>query len=200
MLIKSSQFIISAVSPQQYPEDNLPEIALVGRSNVGKSSLINTLINRRGLARTSSTPGKTQLLNFYLINNDFYFVDLPGYGYAKVDKGTKRSWGKMIETYLTERKNLVGVIQLVDARHPPTADDIIMQEWLQHQELPYFIVTTKIDKISRGNWPKHKKIVKEKLAAEDKKIILFSSETRQGKEEVLDRIAEWTSREEKEGS
>jgi len=200
MIIKSADFIISAVSPAQYPAGLLPEIALVGRSNVGKSSLINTLVNRRGLARTSSTPGKTQLLNFYFLNKEFYFVDLPGYGYAKVNKTIKSNWGKMIETYLEKRANLVGVIQLVDSRHPPSKDDIIMQEWIQHRGIPYFVVATKIDKISRGNWLKHKKIIREGLGIEEKSLVLFSAETRQGKEEVLERIENWTGIEKKEGN
>lgn len=199
MLIKSAEFIISAVSPAQYPTDMLPEIALVGRSNVGKSSLINTLINRKGLARTSSTPGKTQLLNFYFINKEFYFVDLPGYGYAKVDKGTKKNWGKMIDTYLEKRANLVGIVQLVDARHPPSADDIIMQEWLQYRGLPRLVVATKIDKISRGNWAKHKKIISENLSITDQEIILFSAQNSQGKEEILAQLEKWISAEGKEG-
>jgi len=200
MLIKSAEFIISAVSPTQYPADLLPEVALVGRSNVGKSSMINTLINRRGLARTSSTPGKTQLLNFYLINKEFYFVDLPGYGFAKVSKTVKSQWGKMIETYLQKRENLVGVIQLVDSRHEPSKDDIIMQEWLQHNGLPTLVVATKIDKISRGNWPKHEKMIREKLGLKGQPLILFSAENRQGKEQILEQLAHWTKIEEKEGN
>lgn len=192
MIIKSAEFIISAVSPTQYPTGSLPEIALVGRSNVGKSSLINTLVNRKGLARTSSTPGKTQLLNFYFLNKEFYFVDLPGYGYAKVAKTTKSNWGKMIETYLAQRENLVGIIQLVDARHEPSKDDLAMQDWIQHQGTPSFVVATKIDKISRGNWAKHQKMIRENLGIEENSLVLFSAQTRQGKEAVLERVEKWT--------
>lgn len=200
MLIKSADFIVSAPNPTHYPQDFLPEIALVGRSNVGKSSMINTLINRKGLAKTSSTPGKTQLLNFYLINKEFYFVDLPGYGFARVSKSVKSEWGKMIETYLQARENLVGVIQLVDSRHEPSKDDIIMQEWLQHLGLPTFVVATKTDKISRGNWPKHEKLVRTKLGLKGQPLVLFSAENRQGKEQILEQIAAWLKVEEKEGS
>ena len=133
MIIKNAEFVISAVGPKQYPADHLPEIALAGRSNVGKSSLINKFVNRRSLARTSSKPGKTQTLNFYRINNDaFYFVDLPGYGFAQVSQAEKDKWAKFIDAYLTKRENLCGVIQLVDLRHPPTKDDVNMYEWLMH--------------------------------------------------------------------
>lgn len=194
MLIKSAEFILSVAGPKQYPTDKLPEIALVGRSNVGKSSLINCLINRKGLAKTSSTPGKTRLLNFYLINKEFYFVDLPGYGYAKVKANIKESWGRLIEDYLAKRENLAGVLQLVDIRHKPTKDDIMMQEWLQYHELPTLVVATKLDKITRPNWKKHLQETKTALQTED--IILFSSQTRQGKEEVLRQVAGWTRKEE----
>lgn len=126
MKVHNAEIVISAVSPAQYPESQLPEIALAGRSNVGKSSFINTLIDRRKLARISSKPGKTQTLNFYLIENSLYFVDVPGYGYAKVSKTERAKWGKMIETYLTQREQLKAVVSLVDLRHPPTKDDIQM--------------------------------------------------------------------------
>lgn len=167
------------------PEDNLPEIALVGRSNVGKSSLINKVLNRKKLAKSSSTPGKTRLINYYLVNNSWYFVDLPGYGYAKVPKTEKAKWAKMIETYLSRREQLKGVIQLIDIRHPPTQDDIMMKDWLMNMEIPILIVATKADKISKGNYQKHLSIIKKELELE-KSItpILFSAETGQGVEEV----------------
>lgn len=185
MIIKNSEFVISAVSKKQYPAEGLPEIALAGRSNVGKSSLINKTINRKNLARTSGKPGKTQTLNFYRINEEFFFVDLPGYGFAKVSQKVKDQWAKFIEEYLSEREELKGVIQIVDLRHPPTQDDVIMYEWLQHFQLPTLVVTTKADKISRGQWQKHLKQIKEKLKlAKDQPVVIFSAETGQGVEEV----------------
>ncbi|MFC4767529.1 ribosome biogenesis GTP-binding protein YihA/YsxC [Effusibacillus consociatus] len=185
MIIRSSEFIISAVGPKQYPEGNQPEIALAGRSNVGKSSLINRLINRKNLARTSAKPGKTQTLNFYHINQAFYFVDLPGYGFARVPKSIKDQWAKFIEQYLSKRDQLKVVIQLVDLRHPPSNEDIHMFEWLGHFGIPRIVVTTKADKISRGQWPKHQKIIREALRVpKDVPMVLFSSETGQGKEEL----------------
>lgn len=189
MKVHNAEFIISAVGPKQYPEDGLPEIALAGRSNVGKSSLINALIDRKNLARTSSKPGKTQTLNYYKIENSFYFVDLPGYGFARVSKTEKAKWGQMIEEYLSKREALKMVMQLVDLRHPPTADDQMMNEWLQHFAVPTIVVATKADKISRGQWQKHLKIVKETLKLlPGTPLYLFSSETKMGKEEVWQEI------------
>jgi len=152
MLIKQAEFITSAVAPAQYPQENQPEFALAGRSNVGKSSLINRFINRKNLARTSGQPGKTQTLNFYHINQEWYFVDLPGYGYAKSSKEDRARWGKFIEQYLSKRTELAGVIQIVDLRHPPMASDQDMMEWLRHYGFPMAVVATKADKISKGNW------------------------------------------------
>ncbi len=189
MKVHNAEFIISAVGPKQYPEDGLPEIALAGRSNVGKSSLINALIDRKNLARTSSKPGKTQTLNYYKIENLFYFVDLPGYGFARVSKTEKAKWGKMIEEYLGKRETLQMVMQLVDLRHPPTADDIVMYEWLQHFQVPTMVVATKADKISRGQWQKHLKIVKDTFKLKpNTPLHIFSSETKMGKEEVWKEI------------
>jgi len=186
MKIVSAEFIISAFSPRQYPEGDLPEVAFVGRSNVGKSSLINTLVNRKGLAKTSSKPGKTQAINFFKINNAFYLVDLPGYGFARVSKELKAQWGKMMEQYLAGRPQLGLVVQLVDFRHPPTGDDMEMYRWLKYHGQPTLVVATKADKISRGHWPKHLKIIKEKLQLEPgDNLISFSAETRQGQEEIL---------------
>jgi GTP-binding protein len=185
MKVNQAEFVISAVGPGQYPEDALPEIALAGRSNVGKSSLINRLISRKNLARTSSQPGKTQTLNYYRINEDLYFVDLPGYGYAKVSKSQRATWGKFIEGYLKNRETLRFVLQLIDLRHPPTRDDIAMYDWLKHIGLKVVVVTTKADKIPKGKWQQHLKIVKETLnKAPDDEIILFSSETGMGKDEL----------------
>lgn len=189
MKVVNAEFIISAVSPAQYPGDALPEIALAGRSNVGKSSLINRMINRRNLARTSSQPGKTQTLNYYRINDLLYFVDLPGYGYAKVSKTKRAEWGKFIEGYLTHREELKLLIQLIDLRHPPTADDIAMYEWSKHIGLTVCIVGTKADKVPKGKWQKHAKIIKEELGFDPADtFITFSSETGLGREELWDVI------------
>lgn len=190
MKIVKSDFVISAVRKEQYPTNGFPEIAFVGRSNVGKSSLINTLISRKNLARTSGRPGKTQTLNFYLINERFHFVDLPGYGFAKVSRDIKEKWSKFIEEYLTSRPNLMGVIQLVDLRHPPSEEDVMMFDWLRHLGIPFLLVATKADKISRGQHLKHKKIIREKLLINNEDIELFSAETKLGKEEVLRWIEE----------
>lgn len=151
---RKAALLATVVRPEQYPQHDLPEVALVGRSNVGKSSLINHLIGSR-LARTSNTPGRTQTINFYGIDERVCLVDLPGYGYAKVPQHLKRQWGPMIETYLTKRANLVGVLQIVDIRHPPTADDKAMAEWLRQGGFAAVAVATKADKISRGRRPQH---------------------------------------------
>lgn len=150
MIIKSSNYVVSAVREDQYPKDNLPEIALSGRSNVGKSSLINTLLKRKNLARTSSQPGKTQTLNFYLINDEFYLVDVPGYGYARVSQKKRQEFGEMIQDYLETRPNLTGLVILIDSRHEPTKDDIAMYNYAQYLNLPILVVCTKIDKIKKS--------------------------------------------------
>lgn len=183
MKVTSSEIVISAVKPSQYPEGGLPEFALAGRSNVGKSSFINKMLNRKGLARISSKPGKTQTLNFYLINEILYFVDVPGYGYAKVSKKEREAWGKMIETYLTKREPLKAVVLIVDLRHPPTDDDCLMYDFLKHYGIPCVIIATKADKVPKAKWQKHLNITRETLSLEDgDDIVLFSSETGQGKE------------------
>ncbi|MDA8442621.1 MAG: ribosome biogenesis GTP-binding protein YihA/YsxC [Peptococcaceae bacterium] len=193
MKITSSEFVISAVGPKQYPETGLPEIAMVGRSNVGKSSLINCFVNRNNYARTSSKPGKTATLNYYLINKAFYFVDLPGYGWASVSKDTKAQWGKMIEAYLNARREIRAVIQLVDMRHPPSKDDQTMYNWLTAKNLPCLIVATKADKVARGQLPKHLKIIKEVLGLPGADVILpFSAQTGLGREELHNLVAEIT--------
>ena len=186
MIVKNAEFVISAVGPKQYPDDHLPEIALAGRSNVGKSSLINKFINRKNLARTSSKPGKTQTLNYYRINgNQFYFVDLPGYGFAQVGQSVKEKWGHFIEAYLVKRENLCGVIQLVDLRHPPSKDDIAMYDWLMQLQKEVLVVATKCDKVSKGQWQKHIKQIREGLKADkSQQIVVFSAETGQGLEEL----------------
>jgi GTP-binding protein len=185
MKVNEAQFIISPVGPSQYPNDALPEIALAGRSNVGKSSLINRLIQRKNLARTSSQPGKTQTLNYYLINTDLYFVDLPGYGYAKVSKTKREVWGKFIEDYLLKREEIKLLLLLVDLRHPPSKDDIGMYEWLKHVDVPICVVATKADKIPKSKWQKHLKIVREALIFDPSdRLIIFSSETGLGKDDL----------------
>jgi GTP-binding protein len=185
MKVTSSEIIISAVKPEQYPETEFPEFALAGRSNVGKSSFINKMLNRKGLARISSKPGKTQTLNFYLINEILHFVDVPGYGYAKVSKTEREAWGKMIETYITTREQLKAVVLIVDLRHPPSVDDKMMYEFLKHYEIPCVVIATKADKIPKGKWQKHLKITKETLDLDkNDHIVLFSSETGEGKEQA----------------
>ncbi|OLS41505.1 ribosome biogenesis GTP-binding protein YihA/YsxC [Bacillus sp. MRMR6] len=185
MKVVSSNIVISAVKPEQYPETALPEFALAGRSNVGKSSFINKMLNRKGLARISSKPGKTQTLNFYLINEILHFVDVPGYGYAKVSKSERAAWGKMIETYLTRREQLRAVVLIVDLRHPPTQDDITMYDFLKHYEIPCIVVATKADKIPKGKWQKYLKVTKETLELDpNDQIIVFSSETGEGKDKA----------------
>ena len=150
MIIKSSSYAVSAVREDQYPKDDLPEIALSGRSNVGKSSLINTLLNRKNLARTSSQPGKTQTLNFYLVNDEFYLVDVPGYGYARVSQKKRQEFGEMIQDYLETRPNLKGLVILIDSRHEPTKDDIAMYNYAQYLNLPILVVCTEIDKLKKS--------------------------------------------------
>lgn len=186
MKIKSSEFIISAVKREQYPDDNLPEIAFVGRSNVGKSSIINSLTNRRGLAKVSQTPGKTRLINFFLLNKDFYLVDLPGYGYAKVSKKEKASWGATIERYLLNRGPLKKVVLLVDCRHKPTADDVQMYEWIKHYGYEVVVIATKSDKISNNQIGKSEKLIKETLGLpKDHKLKFFSSLNKKGKKNLF---------------
>ncbi|MBD3107801.1 YihA family ribosome biogenesis GTP-binding protein [Bacillus sp. AGMB 02131] len=185
MKVTSAEIVISAVRPEQYPEGDLPEFALAGRSNVGKSSFINKMLNRKSLARTSSKPGKTQTLNFFIINEMMHFVDVPGYGYAKVSKSERAAWGKMIETYLTTREQLRAALLIVDLRHPPTKDDVMMYDFFKHYEIPCIVIATKADKIPKGKWQKHLKVTKETLQLEKgDEIILFSSETGLGKEEA----------------
>lgn len=186
MDVHNVEMVMSAVSASQYPTDGKPEIALVGRSNVGKSSLTNTLIQRKNFARTSSQPGKTQTLNFYDVEDKLYFVDVPGYGYAKVSKAQRETFGVMIEEYITSRKQLRGVISLVDARHEPSEDDISMYEWLHYYNIPILVVATKSDKISRGKFNKAESVIKKALGFdnEDSDFQFFSSETKYGKDEV----------------
>lgn len=189
MRIKQSEFIISAVKREQYPIDNRVEIAFVGRSNVGKSSIINALTNRRKLAKTSQTPGKTRLINFFLINNDFYLVDLPGYGYAKVSKKEQESWGRTIERYIVDREQLKRVVLLVDSRHKPTSDDIKMLEWIKHYQYNYVVIATKSDKLSNNELRKSEKVIKEALGlSKEDKFYFYSSLNKKGSEALIDNI------------
>lgn len=189
MKINTIELIISAVRESQYPTDNKEEFLLVGRSNVGKSSFINTIINRKNYARTSSTPGKTQTLNFYKINDDFYLVDAPGYGFAKVRNSLKKKFGLIMENYLKSRNNLKMVFLLIDFRHKPTNDDIMMYEYLKYYNVPVTIVCTKVDKVSKNNHQKNKNIIQKELKLpDDKNLILFSSVTKLGKNEIYEEI------------
>ena len=191
MKITSVEFITSAVRRSQYPVDKKPEFLLVGRSNVGKSSFINTLVNRKNLARISSIPGKTQTLNFYLINECFYLVDVPGYGFAKVSKVLKNKFGLIIEDYLKERDNLKMVFMLIDFRHKPTNDDVLMYDYLKYYQIPVTIIATKSDKVSKNNYDKNKKIIRDTLKMVDTDdFILFSTVNKTGKQEVHDKILE----------
>ena len=192
MKVTNAEIVISAVSQKQYPNDRLSEIALAGRSNVGKSSFINKMINRKSLARTSSKPGKTQTLNFYRINEVFYFVDVPGYGYAKVSKKEREAWGRMMEEYFIERENLRAAALIVDIRHDPTADDVTMYDFLKHYELPVIVVATKLDKIPKGKRAKHLKRTAQALDLEENDIIIpFSSETGEGKDAAWSAIEQY---------
>jgi GTP-binding protein len=189
MEIKQSEFIISAVKPIQYPTDNLVEYAFIGRSNVGKSSLINTLTKRRKLVKVSGTPGKTRLINFFLINNSFYFVDLPGYGYAKVSKTEQAKWGKMMEDYLIQRPQLQKVALLVDCRRKPSKDDLLMYGWIKHFGYEVVVVATKKDKLNRTELMNGNKLIRETLQLEpSEEIINISSLKKTGVKELLDNM------------
>ncbi len=191
MKINTIELIVSAVRESQYPTDNLKEFLLVGRSNVGKSSFINSIINRKNFARTSATPGKTQTLNFYKINNEFYLVDAPGYGFAKVRASLKQKFGLIMENYLKSRSNLEKVFLLIDFRRKPTEDDIMMYNYLKYYNIPVTIICTKIDKVSKNNHEKNKNIIKRELNINDDSIILFSSITKAGREETYNEIGKY---------
>ena len=187
MEVKSASLAAVGTSLRQYPNDKRPEIAFVGKSNVGKSTLINSMMNRKALARTSSQPGKTRTINFYDINEAIYFVDLPGYGYARASKTDIEKWGKMIEEYLYKRENLRAIVMLVDIRHEPGANDILMYEWLKHYGYDIIIAATKLDKISKNNIRKNMASIKSRLGMLGNEIIIpFSGETKQGVPELWD--------------
>ena len=191
MKILDVKLTISAVRKSQFPEDRKNEFLLVGRSNVGKSSFINTLINRKNFARTSSIPGKTQTLNFYLINEYFYLVDAPGYGYAKVNKQLKNKFGLIMEDYLEGRENLKMVFMLIDFRHKPTVDDVLMYKYLKHYNIPVSIVCTKLDKVSKNSHQKCINQICKTLDIQKEELILFSSVTKTGKQEVYSKLIEY---------
>lgn len=190
MLIKSTEFVTSAVRPSQFPAANLPEFAFAGRSNVGKSSLINTLVNRKKLVLTSSTPGKTRLINFFRVNDALMFVDLPGYGYAKVPHTERRTWRPMIEQYLSGRQSLKAVVVILDVRRTPGAEELQLLGWLQENEIPPILVVTKTDKLSKTNRKKQLQVIAEALGVDPEALLLFSAKTRDGWDALWKEILE----------
>lgn len=199
-VIKQAELDIVCGVTNRLPDTGMPEVAFAGKSNVGKSSLINGLMNRKSLARTSGQPGKTQTINFYKVNREMYLVDLPGYGYARVSQSEKEKWGKMIERYLHTSRNLKAVFLLIDIRHAPSANDCQMYEWILHNGFRPIIIATKLDKLKRSQVQKNLKILREGLRLEkDVTVIPFSAETKQGREEIwelIDRFADPDSGEE----
>jgi GTP-binding protein len=188
LIIKSTEFIKSATKPAHYPPAVLPEIAFAGRSNVGKSSLVNVLVNRKSLVRTSSTPGRTQLINFFTVNNQFTLVDLPGYGYAKVPLAVKKEWGPMIETYLSSRSSLRAVVLILDIRRTPVAEDRQMLDWLRGYNIPSILVVTKCDKVTRNEKARQAAVIAHTLGVTREELTFFSTLTREGKDEIWQRI------------
>jgi GTP-binding protein len=188
MIIKSAEFVTSATKPSQYPPEGLPEIAFAGRSNVGKSSLINVLVNRKRLVKTSSTPGRTQLVNFFDISDYITFVDLPGYGYAKVPASVRKKWGPMIETYLSGRNTLKGVVVILDIRRTPREEEHNLIAWLEHYTIASILVLTKADKLSKTKLTKQHAAVARSLELDASDLILFSAKSRKGREDVWQAI------------
>ena len=188
MMIKTVEFVKSAVKPSQYPEYDFSEIAFAGRSNVGKSSLINTLIQRRNMVKTSSKPGCTQLINFFLVNEMLSFVDLPGYGYAKVSKKIRSQWQPMVNLYLSQRQNLLGLVLLIDIRRDPGKEELDMVDWLESHEMPYLVILTKSDKLSKTKQQKRLLSICSQMNREKDSVILFSAKTKKGRDTVLGEI------------
>jgi GTP-binding protein len=184
MHVKSAEFVTSAVKPDQYPPPEFPEVAFAGRSNVGKSSLINKLVNRKRLVKTSATPGRTQLINFFTVNGDLSLVDLPGYGYAKVPHAVKKNWGPMVEAYLSVRSCLKAVVLLMDLRRTPRAEELNLIEWLRHYRIPMILVLTKADKLSKTKQKKQCLIAAESLGIEADDLPLFSAKTGMGRDNL----------------
>ena len=190
MKIHSAEFLLSASTKRQFPAATLPEIAFAGRSNVGKSTLINSLLNRKKLVKTSATPGKTQLINFFKINDKFYFVDLPGYGYARVPESVRRKWQNLVEAYLSERETLRNVVLIIDCRHNPTVQDRQLLEWLEYYQRPSLVVASKIDKLKRGQIQKHLEKIKHDLSIES--VPIGHSPTQYGRrEEIWKKLVPW---------
>ncbi len=192
MHIKSAEFVTSAVKPEHYPAPDYPEVAFAGRSNVGKSSLINKLVNRRGLVKTSNTPGRTQLINFFLVNGGLSLVDLPGYGYAKVPAAVKRQWGPMVEAYIANRTTLKAVVLLMDIRRTPRAEEFNLMDWLRHHEIPMILVLTKADKLSKTQQGKQRKAAADILGLEPDDFVLFSAKSGLGATALWQLIAQVT--------
>ena len=195
MIIKSADFVTSAVKPDQYPPPEFPEIAFAGRSNVGKSSLINTLVNRRHLVKTSGRPGRTQLINFFVINQSVYLVDLPGYGYAKVPEAIRRQWGPMVETYLQGRPNLIAVVLIVDVRRVPGIEELNFMDWLAANGVACIPVVTKCDKLSKTKQNKSITHIAATLGVPEDHLLRFSAKTRQGRDAVWAAITALTTTE-----
>lgn len=192
MNLHNVSFVGSAVSDRQYPQPLYPEIAMVGRSNVGKSSLINKVLNRKNFARVSSKPGKTATINFYELDKTLYLVDLPGYGYAKVSKQEKDKWAVMINDYLENRHTLAAIFLLVDARREPTEDDMLMLSWIQHYQIDFYVIATKIDKLKPSQRDQALALSLETLGIESSRFLPFSAETGEGKEKIIKIIEDFT--------
>jgi len=192
MIVTAAEFVKSAVREQDYPAPDLPEIAFAGRSNVGKSSLINVLVDRRRLVKTSATPGRTQLLNFFRINDRFCFVDLPGYGYARVPESVRRQWGPMVERYLSKRGCLRGVVLIVDIRRTPKEEELDFLQWLSDRRIPARIVLTKVDKLSKSRRQQRRRAVADALSTAPEDLVLFSAKTRQGRPDLWAHILAMT--------
>lgn len=190
MKIKKAEFVKSAVSKEQYPRDGLPQIAFAGRSNVGKSSCINTLLERRSIARVSQTPGKTRTINFFLVNEDFYLVDLPGYGYARTSKEERLAWGRVMQAYFEQNPALRHLFLLLDIRHEPKDEDLMMYEYALHYGIPVTVIATKSDKISRGAYQKSYSLMRKKLKAQQLRIFPLSSLKKTGRDEIRGFIEE----------
>ena len=195
MHVKSAEFITSAVKADQYPPPDYPEVAFAGRSNVGKSSLINKLVNRKRLVKTSSTPGRTQLINFFLINEALSLVDLPGYGYAKVPAAVKKQWGPMVETYIANRPSLKAVVLLMDLRRTPRVEEFHLMDWLHDHQVPTILVLTKADKLSKTKQQKQCRNAAETLGVDMDDLLLFSAKSGKGKEALWELIEQVLSAE-----